>query len=254
MRKKIVAGNWKMNLLLSDAIRFTEELDNCISSKERLATEVLIFPGFTLIDAVRNNAKAFRIGAQNFYPEQSGAFTGEVSIEQLKDLNMKFVLVGHSERRILFNESDAFIRKKLISAIENHISPILCIGETHEIRNKGVHFNFISAQLSNALTDFTEEQLAHVILAYEPVWAIGTGLTATTQQAEEMHSHIRSWFAGNFSKQLAENLSILYGGSCNESNAKELFSCANVDGGLIGGASLDAKQFISIVNIMDGLF
>lgn len=254
MRKKIVAGNWKMNLLQNDAIRFTEELNNCILSKASVEMEILIFPGFTLIDAVRNNAKVFKIGAQNFYPERSGAFTGEVSIEQLKDLNMEFVLVGHSERRILFNESDAFIRKKLISAIENHMSPVLCVGETLEIRNNGNHFDFISAQLSSALTDFSEEQLAHVILAYEPVWAIGTGLTATTKQAEEMHGHIRSWLAENVSKQLAQNLSILYGGSCNESNAKELFSCPNVDGGLIGGASLDAKQFISIVNIMNGLF
>jgi triosephosphate isomerase len=254
MRKKIVAGNWKMNLLQKDALRFAEELDHSLSTKKNFETEVVVFPGFTLINTVSEKASSFKIGAQNFYPKTSGAFTGEVSIEQLKDLDLEFVLVGHSERRMLFNESDVFIRKKLISALENRISPILCIGETLEIRNKGDHFDFISEQLSSVLLELTEEQLEQIILAYEPVWAIGTGITATSQQAEEMHGHIRNWIADNFSNSLAEKISLLYGGSCNESNAKELFSCPNVDGGLIGGASLDVKQFISIVNVMNGLF
>ncbi len=254
MRKKIVAGNWKMNLLKDDAIRFAEELNQGLFSTDNRTTDVFVFPGFTLLEAARQNAEYFKIGAQNFYPKQSGAFTGEVSIEQLKDLNLDVVIIGHSERRILFNESNQFIQEKLFSALDNDFTPILCIGETLDVRNNGHHFSFISEQLAAALNAFNAHQLEKLILAYEPVWAIGTGITASTEQAEEMHCHIRSWLTNNFSLELAEKISILYGGSCNEMNAKELFSCPNVDGGLIGGASLNAKQFLSIINIMNGLF
>ena len=254
MRKKIVAGNWKMNLLQNEASDFAYNLNEGIQSIKNHNSTVLVFPGFTLLESMKNHASGFEIGAQNFYPEKSGAYTGEVSFEQLKDLKLNYVLVGHSERRILFHESNELIRSKVDSALQNDLIPILCIGETLDLRDNGNHFHFVSEQLSSALVGMERKQLEKLILAYEPVWAIGTGVTATAFQAEEMHAFIRSWLASNFSPELAQHIPILYGGSCNEINANELFSCPNVDGGLIGGASLNVNQFLSIITIMDGLF
>jgi triosephosphate isomerase len=253
MRKKIIAGNWKMNLLQHEARDFAQNLNEGIHSIENHKCSVFLFPGYTLLDCLIKNNSEFNIGAQNFYPEKSGAFTGEVSIDQLKDLKLNTALVGHSERRILFHESNELVRLKVLSALQNDVTPILCIGETIDVRAKGNHFHFVSEQLSSALKGIDSIHLESLILAYEPVWAIGTGVTATAQQAEEIHAHIRSWLSSNFSSELAQHIPILYGGSCNESNANELFSCPNVDGGLIGGASLNVNQFLSIINIMNGL-
>ena len=254
MRKKIVAGNWKMNLLQNDAKLLSDALNQGLERFGTIGSSVIIFPGFTLLDSVLHSATNFKVGAQNFYPERSGAYTGEVSVEQIKDLNLEYVLIGHSERRLLFSENDEMIRLKLVSALENNLKPILCLGETLNVRESGTHFDYVSSQLSSALNQLNADDISRIIIAYEPVWAIGTGITATANQADEMHAHIRNWLAHHFSSEIAEQISILYGGSCNDSNAKDLFSCPNVDGGLIGGASLNPEQFLSIINIMNGLF
>ncbi len=252
-RPKIVAGNWKMNLLQNEAKLLAQSLNNGVQSIHNDNLIVLVFPGFTLLNTTSQSAIHFQVGAQNFYPEKNGAYTGEVSIEQLQDLNLKYALVGHSERRIIFSESNTLVRSKLLTAIDNDITPILCIGETSDIRDQKQHFQYIASQLKDALNDLNPHQVAKIIIAYEPVWAIGTGITATAQQAEEMHAFIRNWFAENFNIEIANSIPIIYGGSCNDSNALELFSCPNVDGGLIGGASLNVNQFLSIIKTINGL-
>jgi len=243
MRKKIVAGNWKMNLLHSDAIRLFSEIENQQVSEDVIR---IVFPPCIYISDLIKSAKNVLVGAQNFYPKENGAYTGEVSINQLKDLGVNHVLIGHSERRMFFNETNEFLKEKVDAAIHLGMHVIFCCGESLEVRDTNNHESFVINQLNSSLYHLTSDQLKLVTIAYEPIWAIGTGRTATSQQAEEMHSHIRKSVLERYGNESADSISILYGGSCNPSNAKELFSCSNVDGGLIGGASLKADDFFSI--------
>jgi triosephosphate isomerase len=243
-RKKIVAGNWKMNKTLSEAIELVSLImknpgDNSVTK--------IIFPPFPFISALSNFIGAsgsFAIGAQNCSEHVSGAYTGEVSAAMLKSVGCKYVLVGHSERRQYFGETNATSAKKIKLALENSLKVIYCVGETLEERKANTHFDVVKTQLTEALKDVSPE---NIVIAYEPVWAIGTGETATQAQAQEMHSFIRDCLKKIFNTELSDKTSILYGGSCNPQNAKELFVCPDIDGGLIGGASLKAEDFCRII-------
>jgi triosephosphate isomerase len=243
MRKKIVAGNWKMNLLHKEALQLVSSLN-----EQEISSDVIriVFPPFIYISELRKQSQNVFVGAQNFYPKESGAYTGEVSINQLKDLGVEYVLVGHSERRMYFNESDEFLKEKVDAAIRLGIHVIFCCGESLEIRDANTHESFVINQLNSSLFHLSSEELKNITIAYEPIWAIGTGRTASSQQAEEMHACIRKSIEDKYSQEVADSISILYGGSCNASNANEMFACPNVDGGLIGGASLKAQDFYAI--------
>ena len=245
MAKKIVAANWKMNLLKSEAIELYEQMARMIPDND---VQVAVFsPSIFLSELLGSKINRLAIGAQNFYFEDKGAFTGEVSAVQLQDLGCSHVIIGHSERRILFSESDELIQKKVKAALDIGLKVIYCCGESLEERESNRHQSKISSQLET-LNCLASDMVRHLSIAYEPIWAIGTGLTASPQQAEEMHQFIREELAKLFSSELAENTSILYGGSCNDKNAKDLFECPNIDGGLIGGASLNAETFSKIVD------
>jgi triosephosphate isomerase (TIM) len=241
MRKKIVAGNWKMNLNLNEALHLAEQI-NKVAPKEGL--EIHLYPSALLVANVVQTSNHV-VGVQNFHPETKGALTGENSLEQAVSVGVKSVLIGHSERRQMFHEDDAFLKRKVDAAIANGLPFIFCCGEPLEIREANTHNSYVVDQLKKALFHLSDLSLATI--AYEPIWAIGTGRTASVEQAEEMHAEIRQAISDNYSKEIAEKVSILYGGSCNESNAKELFSCPNVDGGLIGGAALKAASFTQII-------
>lgn len=242
MRNKIVAGNWKMNLLLAEAIDLGRKIKEAASEIE--GVQVLLFPSSIYLKSLAEIA--IPVGAQNFYPAENGAFTGEISISQLKDCGATHVLIGHSERRAIFGEQADFLKQKVDSAIAHKITPVFCCGEPLEIREAGTELVYVKRQLEESLFHILPENMQNCIVAYEPVWAIGTGKTATVAQAEEMHRSIRNWIAEKYTETIAQNCSIIYGGSCNVSNAQELFSSPNVDGGLIGGASLQAESFIKI--------
>lgn len=244
MRKQIVAANWKMNLTKKEALYIYDKLEE-IQLKEN--QEVIVFSPYVFLDALKQRQHHIKVGAQNFHPAAQGAYTGKVSINHLLDLEIECVLVGHSERRILFNESDEVIKLKIDVAVNNKLETIFCCGEPLEIREQGKHLSFVLQQMESNLFHLTPEQMKQIIVAYEPVWAIGTGKTASSQQAEEMHRFIRMSIEHRYGKETAGNISILYGGSCNPSNAAELFACENIDGGLIGGASLNAEDFSQIV-------
>jgi len=248
-RKKIVAGNWKMNTDLSQSIDLINQLK--IKTKQFSHIEKIIFPPFpflkTASDSLANETNFF-VGAQNCSQHIKGAFTGEVSAEMLNAVACKFVLVGHSERRNFFNETDEQLILKIQQAQKNKLTVIFCFGEKLEERKNNKHFETVKQQIEMVLKNFSATELATIYLAYEPVWAIGTGETATPQQAQEMHAYIRKIIAQLFSNAVAEKINILYGGSCNAQNAAELFSCADVDGGLIGGASLKTDDFCKIIS------
>lgn len=243
MRKKIIAGNWKMNLLQHEANELVRSLSSQEVSKDIIR---IVFPPFIYISELINATDNLYVGAQNFYPKESGAFTGEVSITQLKDLGVKYVLVGHSERRMYFNESNSFLKQKVDAALANDIHVIFCCGEPLEIRDENKHESFVINQLEESLFHLSDQEITNVTIAYEPIWAIGTGRTASSQQAENMHACIRKSITDKYNLNIGDSISILYGGSCNPTNAKELFACDNVDGGLIGGASLNASDFHAI--------
>lgn len=247
-RKKIVAGNWKMNTTLLDAIALANEVR--IKSKNNLNVEKIIFPPFpflkSTIDALRAETNFF-VGAQNCSDYDRGAYTGEVSAEMLNSIGCHFALVGHSERRHYFKETDQQLILKIKQALKNNIKVVFCFGEQLEERKNEKQFETVKQQLNTVLNEFTELDFNSFYLAYEPVWAIGTGETATPYQAQEMHAFIRTVITELFSKTTADNIPILYGGSCNANNAQELFSCPDVDGGLIGGASLKADDFCKII-------
>jgi triosephosphate isomerase len=244
MRKKIVAGNWKMNLLPVEAqILYREIIDK---KSDDSSVELMVFPPSLYIsDLLKMNAEV-SVGAQNFFPEEKGAFTGEISVAQVRALGVKQVLIGHSERRMYFQENGQLLKRKVDAALKFDLTPIFCCGEPLEIREKNGQGDYVLRQLEESLFHLNAEDLKKCVIAYEPVWAIGTGKTASIEQAEEMHASIRRWINEKYDIATAEAISILYGGSCNASNAKELFACPNVDGGLIGGASLDADSFIKI--------
>lgn len=248
-RRKIVAGNWKMNNALPDAILL---VDGILANLDgRTTTEIIICPSFAFISPILTHLKnlhKLKLGAQNCSHHKAGAYTGEVSAEMLNSIGCDYVIIGHSERRHYFNENNEQLIEKIKRALENNLSPIFCIGENLEQRQTNTHFEIVDKQLQNVLSHFKAADLEKLIIAYEPVWAIGTGVTATSEQAQEMHLHIRKTIAELFNPEFSNHLPILYGGSCNAQNAKELFACADVDGGLIGGASLKAVDFCTIIN------
>lgn len=248
MRSKIVAGNWKMYKDKSETIELISQLKEKLS-RAQVKTQVIICPPFTSIELAGELIKNtnIRLGAQNVHSEVEGAFTGEVSVKMLKSFGVEFVIIGHSERRNYFNESDDFINKKIKRAIEYSIKPIFCLGETLEERVAGKTFSVIENQLRNGLKNISESELKEIIIAYEPVWAIGTGKTATPQQAEEVHSFLREKINEMYNKSIAEEIRILYGGSIKPENARELFSQLDIDGGLVGGACLKADSFYQII-------
>jgi triosephosphate isomerase (TIM) len=247
MRKKIVAGNWKMNLNVSEGVALVEELNVGISEGVK-ADELIVFPPFTHLYAVKDRAIKLQVGAQNCHTALNGAYTGEVSAPMLSSIQISHVLVGHSERRAYFNELNDLLAKKVDAVLDEGMTAVYCCGETLPEREENRHFNVIGAQLAEGLFHLNENQLKQVVIAYEPVWAIGTGKTASSAQAQEVHAYIRKLIATNYTADAAENMSILYGGSCNPANAQELFSQPDVDGGLIGGASLKSADFIQIAN------
>jgi triosephosphate isomerase len=242
MREKIVAGNWKMNLSEQEAISLAEN----ISENKVYGVTQIVFPPFIYLTTLLKLNNGVLIGAQNFYPKDKGAFTGEVSITQLKNIGISYVLVGHSERRTFFNETNEFLKEKVDAALNEGIKVVFCCGEPLEIRKEETHESFVNQQLIDSLFHLTDKQLKNVVIAYEPIWAIGTGLTASAEQAEAMHENIRKALIHKYGQEVANEISILYGGSCNPTNANELFNCPNVDGGLIGGASLKADEFHAI--------
>jgi triosephosphate isomerase (TIM) len=247
-RQKIVAGNWKMNKSLQEARTLVEQITNQINEFDEVTK--IIIPPFLFLETVKSqisNNPNFYLGAQNCHTNASGAYTGEVSATMLNSVGCQYVLVGHSERRQYFKEKDADLVLKIKEALKNNIHPIFCIGETIHERKTDNHFKVITEQLTNVLKEFTVTEFSKFIIAYEPVWAIGTGETATSAQAQEMHAFIRSIVTDIYDSIIANNVSILYGGSCNAQNAQELFKCPDVDGGLIGGASLNADDFCKIV-------
>ena len=246
MSKKIVAGNWKMNLSRDEAIGLAESLNNMEIPED---VEVCVFPSLPIVDAVSNIiSDNIIIGVQNFSSEDKGAFTGESSIAQVRSVGASIGLIGHSERRMLFNESNDFLKKKVNKAIGDEFRFIFCCGEPLEIRKSNTEKAYVKQQLEDSLFHLEKGDIMNRIIAYEPIWAIGTGMTASADQAEEMHGSIRRWLAERYDNEVSESVTILYGGSCNAGNANEIFSQSNVDGGLIGGAALNADTFNAIIN------
>jgi len=248
MKPKIVIGNWKMNKSFDEAEDLISEIAESLEGWN-LQTEVVLCPPFLYLELATDHAEedGFSCGAQNCSEFENGAYTGEISASMLADIDVDFCIVGHSERRKYFAESNELIAKKTERLLQKMIIPVVCCGEVIEERNAGRHFEVVEKQITESLFHLPKEQFENVIIAYEPVWAIGTGLTATPAQAEEMHAFIRSLVERKYGTEIAYNLYILYGGSCNAKNALELFTQNNVDGGLIGGASLIAEDFISII-------
>ena len=249
MRKKIVAGNWKMNKNLQEGIELAKELNTMLSADKPNCDVVICTPFIHLASvAPLLDSQLIGLGAENCADKASGAYTGEVSAEMVKSTGAQYVILGHSERRAYYHETNEILKEKINLALANGLKVIFCIGEVLEEREAGKQNEVVKAQLEGSLFDLTGDEFSNIILAYEPVWAIGTGKTATSDQAEEMHAFIRGVIAEKFGKDAAENLSILYGGSCKPSNAKELFAKPDVDGGLIGGAALKAADFKGIID------
>ncbi len=245
MRQKIVAGNWKMNLSKSESVALLNEIN---AGKQGEDVQMIVFPPAVYLNSLAELKSNCAVGAQNFHPAEKGAFTGENSVVQVQDAGATYVLVGHSERRMYFNEDADFLKDKVDAALAHGLKVIFCCGEPWSIREKDAQDYFVSSQLEESLFHLTAAMMEKVVIAYEPVWAIGTGKTASSEQAESMHASIRGMIAAKYDQVTAEKVSILYGGSCNASNAKELFACDNVDGGLIGGASLKSTDFLTIAN------
>lgn len=246
MAQKIVAGNWKMNLTAVEAKELVKELESMEVPKD---VDRIIFPSTLYVKPIQElNIPKLRVGVQNFSENEMGAFTGELAIEQLQSVKINLGLIGHSERRMILGETNEQLKNKVNTALKHSFKFIFCCGEPLDVREAGKEFDYVKQQLEESLFHLSSAQMRQRIIAYEPVWAIGTGKTATAEQAEEMHKAIRSWLTEKYNKVVAESVSILYGGSCKPSNAEELFSCSNVDGGLIGGASLKADDFMAIVN------
>ncbi len=252
MRQQIAAANWKMNLTYSQAEQL---LDNLLSKEYNLNANRKVvlavpFPYLKLAVDKVNGKQGIFIAAQNCNTKKSGAYTGETSVEMLQSLSVNYVVLGHSERREYFNESNAFLAEKVNLVLESNLTPIFCCGESLDIREAGTQNEFVTVQLTESLFHLTAEQITKVVIAYEPIWAIGTGKTASSQQAQDIHEHIRNSFAEHYGQKVANEISILYGGSVKGNNAAELFAMADVDGGLVGGASLNADEFATIINAL----
>lgn len=248
-RKKIVAGNWKMNKDYHTGLELISEAVYMIKDELHKEVTTVFATPYIHLSSVHKLIKTetnFHLAAQNCHQEKSGAYTGEVSAEMLASVGVEYVIIGHSERREYQKEDAALLAKKLNTALENKLIPIFCIGEKLEERESNNHFSTVENQLKESLFHLSGDQIKNIVLAYEPVWAIGTGKTASPEQAQEMHAFIRKIMADQFSSEIAEGISILYGGSCNPTNAKSLFSQPDIDGGLIGGASLKSRDFTDI--------
>ena len=248
MRKKIIAANWKMNMTLTETENFLQAFRPEV--EEVTTVEIVIAPPFTglaKLSELLGGSQKIRLGAQNFYFEKSGAYTGEISATMLRELFVKYVILGHSERRQIFGETDSLINKKVIAAHANELKPILCVGETLEEREAGTEKEVLEKQLRGALAGVGAEQVVETVVAYEPVWAIGTGKTATSAQAQDAHAHVRAVLEQLSDKATAGKVRIQYGGSVKPANAKELLTQPDIDGALVGGASLEVRSFAEIV-------
>jgi triosephosphate isomerase len=247
MRKNIVAGNWKMNKTLEEGVELAKTINRQVNEE---GVVVIICPPFIHLTEVNKiiTKDSLFLGAQNCASEASGAYTGEVSAQMIKSTGADYVIIGHSERRSYYGETDAILNKKVKLALQNGLLPVFCCGEVLKEREAGIHMQVVKSQIEKGLFDLSEEDFSKVVVAYEPVWAIGTGVNASPEQAQEMHKLIRDLVSDKYGKSVADNLSILYGGSCKPSIARELFANPDVDGGLIGGASLSATEFIGIIN------
>jgi triosephosphate isomerase len=250
MRKKIVAGNWKMNKLMDEAVALTSELVNMANDEVKGDVKVILCPPsiyLTTINKYIENTPNFSLAAQNCSDKVSGAFTGEISAAMLKSIGVEYVLIGHSERRQYFNETNALLAEKVNTALANGVSPIFCCGESLDQRQYEDFIGFVKNQISESLFHLSAEEISSVVIAYEPIWAIGTGLTASAEQAQEMHAALRAHLAGKYGAAVAEEISILYGGSVTAASADELFASPDIDGGLVGGASLKSREFTNII-------
>ena len=247
IRKKLIAGNWKMNKTASEGVSLAQDLVGEVG--KIVDVDIVVCPPFTALESVGKaiDGSNVKLGAQNMHPENSGAFTGEVSAPMLRAFFATHVILGHSERRQYFGETDAFINKKVIAALKNQLRPILCVGETLAEREAGSTLKVVQTQLEAGLEGVSKDLATSVVIAYEPVWAIGTGKVATTEQAQEVHAFIRTLLTKLFGEQIAQKVRILYGGSMKPANAPELLAQKDIDGGLIGGASLEARSFVDLV-------
>jgi len=253
MRTKIIAGNWKMNKIAAEAIAFARDLK--VKTLNIRKTGIIVCPPFTALAIVQDILKDSRaeVGAQNVHYAPSGAYTGEISAEMIVSAGCRHVIIGHSERRQYFAETNQLVNQKLIHVLSTSLNPIVCIGETLEQRQNGQTENVIKTQLHESLDGLTIDQLKRVVLAYEPVWAIGTGVTATPEQAEDVHRFIRELIRNRFGQKTAESIQILYGGSVKPDNIRDLLSRTDIDGGLIGGASLNVASFVEMIKITEDL-
>jgi len=248
MRKNIVAGNWKMNKTLQEGIALAKDLNEVLAQKAVNCDVVICTPFIHLASvAAEIDQTKLGLGAENCADKKSGAYTGEVSAAMVASTGAKYVILGHSERRQYYGETSETLKEKVVLVLENNLTPIFCIGEVLAEREAEKHFEVVNTQLKDALFDLSAEDFSKIVIAYEPVWAIGTGKTASSEQAQEIHAVIRQTIAGKYGKEVAENTSILYGGSCKASNAQELFAKPDVDGGLIGGAALNVEDFMGII-------
>ena len=248
MRKNIVAGNWKMNLKRDEGLDLINDVINLLPSDNKV--EVVFAPSFIHLYKVNKmclNLDKVNTASQNVSKEERGAFTGEISAEIIRSANVKYTIIGHSERREYFKETNEDLKQKVDVSLENNLEVIFCCGESLDQREEKVHFNWIKIQISESLFHLSSDDFRKIIIAYEPIWAIGTGVTASSDQAEEIHRFIREIIDERYGNEIANNTSILYGGSCNPTNARDIFSKDNIDGGLIGGASLNAESFVEII-------
>ena len=249
MRKNIVAGNWKMNTTVAEGVQLAKEVNEAVAAAGELKCDVVIGVPFTHLTAVKDVIDIDKVGlsAENCANKEKGAYTGEVSAAMVASTGANYVILGHSERREYYNETPEILKEKVDLALANGLKIIFCCGESLELRNAGTYEEFIKAELKDSLFHLSAEEFANIVIAYEPIWAIGTGVTATSDQAEEVHAFIRSFLAEKYGETVANDTTILYGGSCKPTNAPELFAKPNIDGGLIGGASLKAADFMGIV-------
>ena len=247
IRKKLIAGNWKMNKTSSEAADLVSAIVAQVGKANDV--DVVVCPPFTSVESVGQtlDGSSVKLGAQNMHPERNGAFTGEISAEMLRSIYVRYVILGHSERRALFGETDAFINQKVLSALKAELKPILCVGESLEEREAGSTLDVVKTQLEGGLVGVEESNATDVVIAYEPVWAIGTGKVATSEQAQEVHAFIRKLLGERFTPAIGNKVRILYGGSMKPGNAPELLAQADIDGGLIGGAALEARSFVQLV-------
>ncbi|MGV3502359.1 MAG: triose-phosphate isomerase [Adhaeribacter sp.] len=250
MRKKIVAGNWKMNKTFEEAQSLASEVVNMVKDEVNNDAQVVLCPSFPYLPAISKavaGSANIHAGAQNCHQQASGAYTGEVSAPMLQSIGVEYVILGHSERRQYFQEDNQLLESKVKAVLNQGLKPIFCIGESLEEREQDQTFAVLETQLKEGLFHLSNEEFAQVVIAYEPIWAIGTGKTASSQQAQEVHAFIREQIARAYDAAAAQETTILYGGSCNPGNARELFACPDIDGGLIGGASLKSRDFVDII-------